>query len=757
MPSTTVIVTNIINIGLYTIGFFLFKYNDYKNGKNSILTTLMMYICFFQSVLSFSFLPILFNFEELYQRVNMENIMQYFSFGLNLIHYQSLYKLNCGFNSATLTTVLLLESFYCIETILLLKNPISDFSIRTYLYFFFGLIMVGISFITGVVYFEVNFNASKHANNDNYEIFFFFYSMCFNIVTYFLFGISGVFSIVFIINFLRSQSQFYSAQKKFFGFRHIFYVICNIALWFYPFFELVIKGEECNSDRILLYINLFWFLLWTARMSDLNKILTLCIKDAENEPIVDIITEEQSANSSVLEKSIELSGNRERFVSIDTKVKTLLIVKRERSKNELIASETTKDNSDSIQVTQHQTLSSILQSNFLMEYMFYILHGIMNISELSDKHSGLYRIESSSSKEIATHQFKEIDNTFDNFADTKEIKIETQMVQELGLCGNFLFWLKSLNGSILLIEYGPKLFRNILKIDGLNYEEIKESFNIKKNEKTISSLSLSEGKSGSFFFFTYDKKFIIKTISERELKTFVNSFLNQYYEFISENNHTLLVRTYGVYTLCYGLSRVNVILMENVTPIHPNKILWKFDLKGSLKGRKTKNINFDNRRVTLKDRDFLDLKALKSDFDINFEHSSLPMIFEMFSYDTKLLRNNKLMDYSFFLTVCKNEDNYNEDNIIANNYKRCYLSDNKKYLYFISIIDYLTIFDRMKSFEHSVKSILDYKNRKTISAVNPLTYEERFTKFIMYNIFNIKTFTNYRARKSATDIKAIYE
>ena len=263
MPSTTVIVTNIINIGLYTIGFFLFKYNDYKNGKNSILTTLMMYICFFQSVLSFSFLPILFNFEELYQRVNMENIMQYFSFGLNLIHYQSLYKLNCGFNSATLTTVLLIESFYCIETILLLKNPISDFSIRTYLYFFFGLIMVGISFITGVVYFEVNFNTSKHANNDNYEIFFFFYSMCFNIVTYFLFGISGVFSIVFIINFLRSQSQFYSSQKKFFGFRHIFYVICNIALWFYPFFELVIKGEECNSDRILLYINLFCNRVWS--------------------------------------------------------------------------------------------------------------------------------------------------------------------------------------------------------------------------------------------------------------------------------------------------------------------------------------------------------------------------------------------------------------------------------------------------------------------------------------------------------------
>ena len=78
----------------------------------------------------------------------------------------------------------------------------------------------------------------------------------------------------------------------------------------------------------------------------------------------------------------------------------------------------------------------------------------MNISELSDKHSGLYRIESSSSKEIATHQFKEIDNTFDNFADTKEIKIETQMVQELGLCGNFLFWLKSLNGRHSL-KSGP--------------------------------------------------------------------------------------------------------------------------------------------------------------------------------------------------------------------------------------------------------------------------------------------------------------
>ena len=82
----------------------------------------------------------------------------------------------------------------------------------------------------------------------------------------------------------------------------------------------------------------------------------------------------------------------------------------------------------------------------------------------------------------------------------------------------------------------------------------------------------SEGKSGSFFFFTHDNKFIIKTISENEKKGFIEEFSKNYYEHVV-SGETLLCRIYGIYTLKIGFTvSVNLILMENILAI-PNKIV----------------------------------------------------------------------------------------------------------------------------------------------------------------------------------------
>ena len=753
MQTTALLVITIINICLHILGFLLFQYDHHKNKSKTSLSEFMRYICFCQSVLSFSFVPTICNFTEFYEKIEIEKIISYFFFGIKIINSEALFKINSGLNSAFLSVMFLLELFYCIETIILLKNPISDFSMRPYLYFLICLVVSIISFITTTLILKYDYDPSLVQSGYYYEMDFFFLSLEFNGVIYLFFATTGVISIIYIINFLRSKSQFYSEEKKFFGFRHIIYVIINISAWVFPIIEVLIHGIKRDTSTMLFVINIFWLDLWIVRMADLGKFINLFIKNANNEPLVSVVREEDVKDNSqgIILNIDEISNqSKERFMSVE-KHKTLLVLKKKKT------IEKEKDEENNKEYKSNKTLSSILQSNFLMEYMFYIIHGIINIADISEKHSGIYEINKSSFKEIAKHKFKKETNPHDHTSYTKELLIETKILKEQSKCDDFLFWLKSLNGNIQLVEYGPKIFRNILKMDDLSYSKIEESFNIKSNEKNISSLSLSEGKSGSFFFFTHDKKFIIKTISQRELKTFVNSFLEEYYNFTVENNHTLLVRTYGVYTLCYGLSRVNVILMENVTPISPEKILWKFDLKGSLKGRQTKNINFENRKTTLKDRDFLDLKALKKDFDIHFDSSNVYMILEMFRYDAKLLRRNNLMDYSFFLTVCKNEENLTNDNEIpSNGIKRGYFSSNKKYIYFIAIIDYLTIFDRFKSIEHSVKTILDYKNREKISAVNPISYEDRFKKFILYNVFDVKNLGQYRKRNSTINIKNIY-
>jgi len=77
----------------------------------------------------------------------------------------------------------------------------------------------------------------------------------------------------------------------------------------------------------------------------------------------------------------------------------------------------------------------------------------------------------------------------------------------------------------------------------------------------------SEGKSGSFFFFTHDNKFIIKTISDAEKLAFIEDFAPNYYHHVMENK-TLLCRIYGIYTLKIGFTvNVNLIMMENVVAI----------------------------------------------------------------------------------------------------------------------------------------------------------------------------------------------
>lgn len=82
----------------------------------------------------------------------------------------------------------------------------------------------------------------------------------------------------------------------------------------------------------------------------------------------------------------------------------------------------------------------------------------------------------------------------------------------------------------------------------------------------------SEGKSGSFFFFSQDNKFLIKTITQGELNTILGQFMKTYYEHIKDNNESVLARIYGVYTVkIRGVSKIHIILMQNLL-VFPGKV-----------------------------------------------------------------------------------------------------------------------------------------------------------------------------------------
>lgn len=116
------------------------------------------------------------------------------------------------------------------------------------------------------------------------------------------------------------------------------------------------------------------------------------------------------------------------------------------------------------------------------------------------------------------------------------------------------------------------------------------------------------GASGSFFFFTYDRRFIIKTMSKSELDLFLE-ILPDYEIHLKENSNSLLARIYGVYTIhMHKIATVHLILMANTLNFKNAKAVEKvFDMKGSRVSREVKIDSKTKNTSVLKDINFLKL------------------------------------------------------------------------------------------------------------------------------------------------------
>jgi hypothetical protein len=70
-----------------------------------------------------------------------------------------------------------------------------------------------------------------------------------------------------------------------------------------------------------------------------------------------------------------------------------------------------------------------------------------------------------------------------------------------------------------IISYDVDKFNQIMKEDNITPKEIAKSFSLIKNRQMIFKANQGEGKSGSFFFNSNDKRFLIKTLQGSEKET----------------------------------------------------------------------------------------------------------------------------------------------------------------------------------------------------------------------------------------------
>jgi 1-phosphatidylinositol-4-phosphate 5-kinase len=165
-----------------------------------------------------------------------------------------------------------------------------------------------------------------------------------------------------------------------------------------------------------------------------------------------------------------------------------------------------------------------------------------------------------------------------------------------------------INEDIYIKEYAPNVFAFLRKLDNIGDDIIKESLSTEKNRAMVFKAGESQGKSGSFFFFSHDSNFIIKTMTTSDFNAF-QSLFKDYVSAVSTRHNSLLARIYGVYTVkMEDIEPVTLILMGNSKKAIDKNIVKVFDLKGSFinrsvetRGKKIKNT------ATLKDLNLLEI------------------------------------------------------------------------------------------------------------------------------------------------------
>ncbi|KAH6637516.1 hypothetical protein C7974DRAFT_432424 [Boeremia exigua] len=202
-------------------------------------------------------------------------------------------------------------------------------------------------------------------------------------------------------------------------------------------------------------------------------------------------------------------------------------------------------------------------------------------------------------------------------------------------------------------DYAPWVFRHLrgtFKLDPADYL-------VSLTSKYILSELGSPGKSGSFFYFSRDYKYIIKTIHHAEHK-FLRKILKDYYNHVQENPNTLLSQFYGLHRvkIPYG-RKIHFVVMNNLFPPHRD-IHHTFDLKGSTIGRDFREEDLDkNPRATLKD-----LNWLRRDLHLELGPTKKDAFIEQMRKDVKLMQKLHIMDYSMLIGVHDLEKG-NEENL----------------------------------------------------------------------------------------------
>lgn len=130
--------------------------------------------------------------------------------------------------------------------------------------------------------------------------------------------------------------------------------------------------------------------------------------------------------------------------------------------------------------------------------------------------------------------------------------------------------------------YAPKIFKHFVAIDSIDLEK---SFDLILNTAKLEEFAGPDGgKSGEFFYFSYDRKLIIKTMQWSEVVALRRRMI-LYGNYLANNATSFIAKIYGMYTferLEMQHSKTHFLIMKNMSlGMTRQHVLRIFDMKGS--------------------------------------------------------------------------------------------------------------------------------------------------------------------------------
>jgi hypothetical protein len=236
-----------------------------------------------------------------------------------------------------------------------------------------------------------------------------------------------------------------------------------------------------------------------------------------------------------------------------------------------------------------------------------------------------------------------MDENFDFETNLAEFSDDTEMIKRETL---------TIDKEVVVDAFFVHGFAKLRAQDGITHEMIEYSLCQKRNRSNVFKAGEASGASGSFFFFSHDKLFVIKTMTPSEREFFFSRFGKSYFNYFEKNPNSFIARIYGVFTVkMSGHAPIHLMMLAHTLRIPSmDRVLRIYDIKGSTVNREVKIKKHTSRTKTLKDVNFMKLKKTEP---LNLAEIDLLFVTKQLAKDTEFLKSQGIMDYSLLLAVEK--------------------------------------------------------------------------------------------------------